>query len=133
MTDYYGDTYRRQDPFAEAYVFSHDLTTAQAEAMRQVEYTIYEHKDPVPVYVHQAEERALDFLRRTAPDPLPTDTASWGMSWTGVMEAISEGPQSHAGERKGGGRVPVWALACLFAGLVLIGFSMVGMGYLVTM
>lgn len=133
MTDYYGDTYQRMDPFADSYVFSTDLTAMQAEAMRQVEYTIYEHEDRVPVHVHQAEARVLGFLRRTTPDPLPTDTASWGMSWTGVMDAISEGPQSHAGERKGGGRVPVWTLLCLFVGLVLIGFSMVGMGYLVTM
>lgn len=55
----------------------------------------------------------------------PVDTLAGGLSWTGVMEAISEGPQSHAEGRNHGPRVPGWALVCLFAGMALIGLALV--------
>lgn len=60
---------------------------------------------------------------------LPAHPADY-VTMTGLLNAISEGPQSHDGARKGGGRAPVWALVCLFAGLVLVGFSMVAGAWL---
>jgi hypothetical protein len=55
----------------------------------------------------------------------PTDTSEWGLSWTGVMNAIEEAPQSHAKGRTGAPWVPVWTLVVIFAGLVLIAFGWV--------
>lgn len=55
----------------------------------------------------------------------PVDTLAGGLSWTGVMDAISEGPQSHAEPSAAGRGVPGWSIACVFAGLVLVGFCMV--------
>jgi hypothetical protein len=49
-----------------------------------------------------------------------TDTSSWGLSWTGVMDAFDKAPQSHAKDRTGEPWVPVWALALILAGLVLM-------------
>jgi hypothetical protein len=47
------------------------------------------------------------------------------VTMTGVLNAISNGPQIHDGTRKGGGRVPAWALLCLFVGLLLVAFGLV--------
>ena len=52
------------------------------------------------------------------------------ITMTGLLEAVGNGPQSHAAGRKAGPRMPVWALVCVFLGLVLIGFSMVGLAVL---
>lgn len=64
----------------------------------------------------QAEARALGYLRN--------DTLAGGLSWTGVMDAISNGPQSHGDGRTTGRGAPVWALVCVFLGLALIGLSL---------
>lgn len=56
---------------------------------------------------------------------LPVGTIGGGLSWTGVMEAISEGPQSHAKGRTWRTGVPVRYIAALFLGMVLIGLSLV--------
>lgn len=42
-----------------------------------------------------------------------------GLSFTGVIRAIENAPQSHAKRRARGGPVPVRYVACVFAGLVL--------------
>jgi hypothetical protein len=52
-----------------------------------------------------------------------TDTSSWGLSFTGVMEALDKSPQSHAKTRTGVPGVPVWALAMIVAGLALMAFG----------
>lgn len=51
------------------------------------------------------------------------DTSSWGLSFTGVMDVIGKAPQSHAKGRTGQPWAPVWAVAMIFAGLVLMGFG----------
>jgi hypothetical protein len=56
----------------------------------------------------------------TGEIPPPTDY----VTMTGLMDAVSNGPQSHAVRRGRGGRVPVWALACVMLGTVLIGLSL---------
>lgn len=52
------------------------------------------------------------------------DTLDGGLSWTGVIHALEEAPQSHAERRTGAGGGSGWAVACVFAGLVLIGLSL---------
>jgi hypothetical protein len=54
-----------------------------------------------------------------------TDTLAGGLSWTGVMDAIEKGPQSHAEASAADRGMPVWALACVFGGLVLMALAMV--------
>jgi hypothetical protein len=49
-----------------------------------------------------------------------TDTSEWGLSFTGVMDALDKAPQSHAEGRTGEPAAPVWAIAMIFAGLVLM-------------
>lgn len=53
------------------------------------------------------------------------DTLAGGLTWTGVMDAISEGPQGHAEGSVPGRGVPVWSIACVFAGLVLMALAAV--------
>jgi hypothetical protein len=43
------------------------------------------------------------------------------VTMTGVLEAFDKQPQSHRDARAGVGRVPLWALTCVFVGLALIG------------
>jgi hypothetical protein len=57
--------------------------------------------------------------------PVSVDTLAGGLSWTGVMDAIGKGPQIHGNGLRGGRGVPGWAIACVFAGLVLVGLCMV--------
>lgn len=45
------------------------------------------------------------------------------LSFTGVMEAIEKGPQSHAKPRSAGPGVPLWAVALIVAGLALMAFG----------
>lgn len=52
------------------------------------------------------------------------------VTMTGVLEAFDRQPQGHAAGQRDGARVPVWALVCLFLGLVLTGLSMVGLTYI---
>lgn len=59
----------------------------------------------------------------------PVDTLEGGLSWTGVMEALDNHPQSHAKGRRDDPRVPVWSLVVLFVGLVLTAVAMVGLSY----
>jgi hypothetical protein len=60
----------------------------------------------------------------TAP-AAPIDTLAGGLSWTGVMRAIEEAPQSHAKGRTDRRGTPAWALVCLWLGLALIGLTLV--------
>lgn len=53
----------------------------------------------------------------------PIDTGSWGLSFTGVMEAFDNQPQSHAKGRTATPGAPVWAIAVIFLGLVLMAFG----------
>lgn len=74
------------------------------------------------VYVLSGELPAhTEVLRSIQADP--TDTASWGLSFTGVMEALDKAPQSHAKGRTGEPWAPVWALAMIVAGLALMAFG----------
>jgi hypothetical protein len=75
------------------------------------------------VYVLSQEIPPHAEVMRSVPAD-PTDTSTWGLTFTGVMDAIEKGPQSHAEGRTGVPGVPVWALGMVFAGLVLmaIGF-----------
>lgn len=71
------------------------------------------------VYVLSHEIPSHDeVLRSIQADP--TDTASWGLSFTGVMEVLEKAPQSHAKGRTGEPWAPAWAIAMIFAGLVLM-------------
>jgi hypothetical protein len=47
-----------------------------------------------------------------------------GLTITGVIRAVNEGPESHAEPRLGDGRVPVRYVVLLFLGLVLMGFGL---------
>lgn len=58
------------------------------------------------------------------PRPVPTDTAEWGLSWTGVMEALNNHPQSHAKGRNTDRRVPVRYVVLVVVGLALMGVGM---------
>lgn len=58
-------------------------------------------------------------------EPQAEDTLAGGLSWTGVIEAFDKTPQSHAKRRSDHGRVPVWALASVFLGAVLMAFGFV--------
>jgi hypothetical protein len=42
---------------------------------------------------------------------------------TGVIRALNKAPQTHADARTGIPRVPVWSVACVFLGSVLMGFG----------
>lgn len=53
----------------------------------------------------------------------PTDTSTW-LSFTGVMDAISEGPENDAKGRADVPGAPLWAIVCVFVGLVLIGIGL---------
>lgn len=59
---------------------------------------------------------------------LPSDTLDGSLSWTGVMDAFVEVPQSHAKGRTARGPMPVWPVVLILAGLVLmaIGFLLNG-------
>jgi len=59
-----------------------------------------------------------DVMRSITVDPC--NTSSWGLSFTGVMEALEKAPQSHAEGRTDAPGAPVWAIAMIFAGLVLM-------------
>lgn len=52
-----------------------------------------------------------------------TVVSSDGLSFTGVMEVLENQPQSHAKGRTGEPWAPVWAIAMIFAGLVLMAFG----------
>lgn len=65
---------------------------------------------------------AWDCLDR---DPIPyvagpVDTLAEGLSWTGVMRAIEKGPEIAAEPRSAVPRVPVWSLASIVSGAVLM-------------
>lgn len=109
MTDYISTTYQPPVRLADAYVISQDVSALQAEA------------------------RAMHYLNATVPVVDVKAHPADYVTMTGLLEAISEGPQMHDGARKGHGRVPVWALVCLWAGLALIGLSLVGLAYLGTL
>jgi hypothetical protein len=82
---------------------------------------------PPPVTQPVPEDGRLQVMRpRWKADPLPTDTASWGLSFTGVMDAFSEPPQSHRKRRSRVRPIPVWTLVVIFLGLVLVGLSLAG-------
>lgn len=59
------------------------------------------------------------------PDVPNVDTLAGGLTWTGVMRAIEEAPESHAEPRSGVPRVPVWSVASVFLGLVLMAVGFV--------
>lgn len=143
MTDYYSDTYSR---LSDSYVISQDISVMQAEAMQAVELRVATSLGNSPTFRELYNVPVVPGNLTPGPvsgeivDPsggvvtvpvvtLPAHPADY-VTMTGLLNAISEGPQSHDGARKGGGRVPGWALVCLFAGLVLIGLSMVGAAWL---
>jgi hypothetical protein len=51
------------------------------------------------------------------------------VTMTGVFNALEKGPQSHADARYGVRRVPVGYVALVFAGMVLIGLSLVALQF----
>lgn len=113
MTDYYAGTYTSAPVppfrFDEAYVLSQDISALQAEVT------------------------ALGYVQDTVPVvDLRAHPADY-VTMTGVFEALEKGPQSHAERRNRDGRVPVWALVCLFVGFVLVGLSMVGYAFMQNM
>lgn len=79
----------------------------------------YEPFNLTDVYVLSGEIQPHAEVMRTIPVD-PTDTASWGLSWTGVMDAIEKAPQSHAEARSARPPVPVWPVAMIVAGLALM-------------
>lgn len=58
-------------------------------------------------------------------EPEAEDTLAGGLSWTGVIEAIEKGPESHAEPRTWRGPVPVWPMVLVFLGAVLMAFGFV--------
>jgi hypothetical protein len=50
----------------------------------------------------------------------PVDTLGDGLSWTGVMNALDKGPEMPAERPSRVPRVPVWSVACVFSGSVLM-------------
>jgi len=46
-----------------------------------------------------------------------------GLTWTGVMDAFAEAPQTHAEARSARPPVPVWPVALILLGLVLMAFG----------
>lgn len=109
MTDYYAKSYvpvvpgdlhdfRGEIRLEDAYVVSQDVSVLQPH---------------VVTYLTDAETP-------------PRDVLEGGLSWTGVMEAVGKGPQSHAEGRNHDGRVPVRYVVLVFLGLVLTGLALVG-------
>lgn len=47
-----------------------------------------------------------------------------GLTMTGIMEALEKAPQSHAEARTARRGVPVWAVACLWLGTVLVALGL---------
>jgi len=79
----------------------------------------YEPFNLTDVYVLSGELPShTEVLRQIEVSPI--DTSSWGLSFTGVMEALDKAPQSHAKGRTDVPGIPVWALVLIFAGLVLM-------------
>ena len=58
--------------------------------------------------------------RRRSGNRPDQQLTAWGLSFTGVMDAIEKGPQSHAKGQTDAPWVPAWALLRIFAGLVLM-------------
>jgi len=44
---------------------------------------------------------------------------------TGLIRAVDKGPQSHRADRARSRRVPVWSIACVFVGVVLMAVPVV--------
>lgn len=89
---------------------------------------------PRPYTITYADTEAPAFSVAPVDTTVPVhDPLAEYATWTGVMDAISNGPQSHDGTRAGRGRAPMWALVSVFSGLVLIGASMVGLAYIQSM
>ena len=95
--------------------------------------TTYSTKPPVVIPGHEPFTLADVYVISGAIPPhdevlrsivvQPTDVGDWGLTFTGVMEALENQPQSHAKRRTDVPGVPVWALAMIFAGLVLMAFG----------
>lgn len=47
-----------------------------------------------------------------------------GLSFTGVMDAIEKGPQTHAERRSARPPMPVWPVVLIVAGLALVAFGL---------
>lgn len=57
-------------------------------------------------------------------DSYVNDSQDIPLSMTGVMEALEKAPQSHAGRRTMFADTPVWAVTCLWAGIVLVALGL---------
>lgn len=104
MTDYYADTYIKPAPFVPVISGPEPFSLSDAYVL----------SGQLPSHTEVMSAAPID----------PSSTDAWGLSFTGVMDAFVEPPQSHAKGRIRPTRVPVWALVLVFAGLALIGTSL---------
>jgi hypothetical protein len=91
-------------PLMDSYVLSQDISAIQHEA------------------------RALGYLNQSIETTVPLVDVSAHpadyVTMTGLMDAVSHGPQSHAETRGRPGRMPVWPIACTFAGSILVALGL---------
>lgn len=82
---------------------------------------------PQPVKFEAIPARmCMSCLRTKCPPDCPDRVAlDGGLSVTGVMRAIDEAPEMPTEARSPVPRVPVWALACIVSGLVLVAIGLV--------
>lgn len=88
---------------------------------------VYDIYGPPVVPGYRLEDSYI--ITQDIPPPASVhDTLDGSLSWTGVMDAFVEVPQSHAKGRTARGPMPVWPVVLIMAGLVLmaIGFLLNG-------